>query len=402
MKRLGWRVLLWPVVILAAIATALVGLRPRAVTVEIAEIRRGPLEVAISAEGRTRIHDRFIIAAPVTGKLARIELHRGDMVSVGSTISRIESLPLVPLDPRQRSGAEARLAAAEAANREAAALVEKERSSNEQLKRDRQRAERLVESGDLARQEFERLTSAEAAGRQQLVAAISHAQMAVAEVRAAQAALLSLPSPTAAGIASGTRIEQIPVRSPVTGRVLRLFEESERVVSAGTPLIEISNPGTLELVIEVLSTDAVAIRPGARVSIDRWGGDHALRATVRMIEPAAFTRISALGVEEQRVNVIADLAERPETLGDGYRIEAGIVVWESPDVLKAPVSALFRQDDGWAVYVISGSRALLRKVRIDHRGEKEAELLEGLTEGDKVIIHPAVDLTNGQRIRLKS
>ena len=386
---------------LAVIALAVIALQPRAVTVEVAAVRRGPLEVAISAEGRTRIHDRFVIAAPVTGKLARIELHRGDMVGAGSTVSLIESLPLEPLDPRQRGGGEARLLAAEAARREAEALVEKERAAGGQALRDRQRAERLVESGDLPRQEFERLASVEAVGRQQLVAALSRAQMAVAEVDAARAALRSLPARGVNGGAAASRTETIPVRSPVTGRVLKLYEESERVVTAGTPLIEVSNPATLELVIEVLSTDAVTIRPGTRMSIDRWGGDHPLSATVRLIEPAAFTRVSALGVEEQRVNIIADLHERPETLGDGYRIEARIIVWENPEVLLVPVSALFRQDEDWAVYVAAGSRAILRKVRIEHRGDKDAELLEGLAAGDRVIIHPAVELSNGTRIATK-
>lgn len=392
------------------LAVAILGLRPEPLVVETALVSRGMMQTTVSAGGRTRIQDRFVIAAPVAGKLARLRLRRGDQVAAGALITWIESRPLEPLDPRQRGMAEARLAAAGAARREAEAVVEQARISLSQRERDRQRGERLVESGDLARQEFEQLCSAETAERQQLAAALSRARMAAAESEAARAALLSLSAdglPADLDNGEGGRLERIAVRSPISGRVLRLHEESERVVAAGTPLIEISNPATLELVIEVLSTAAVGLRPGARVIVDRWGGPNPLEATVRLIEPSAFTKVSALGIEEQRVNVIADLAERPEGLGDGFQIEARLVVSETPETLKVPLSAIFREEggaraeDGWATLIVEGARARRRRIRIGRSNEREAEVLEGLSEGMKVIIYPPTELVDGGRISEK-
>lgn len=397
--KIKWRPIGWLLGIAALITLVLLGLRPEPVVVETALVSRGVMRTTVSAGGRTRIHDRFVIAAPVSGKLARLQLRRGDEVAAGALITRIESRPLEPLDPRQRGMAEARLTAAEAAQREVDALVEKARIALNQSERDRQRGERLVESGDLARQEFERLCSAETAERQQLAATLARARMAAAETEAARAALLSLPG-------NGREqdrepVAQVEVRSPISGRVLRLHEESERVVAAGTPLLEISNPATLELVIEVLSTDAVGLRPGARVIVDRWGGSTTLLATVRLIEPSAFTKVSALGIEEQRVNVIADLTERPEGLGDGFQIEARLVVSETPDTLRVPLSAVFREEDGWAVLIVDGARARHRRVILGRSNEREAEVIEGLKEGMKVIIYPPSELTDGGQIEEK-
>lgn len=397
--RIKWRWLIWLLGGAVLISIGLFALRPRPIKVEMAPVLRGRLESTITAEGRTRLHDRFVVAAPVTGMLTRIELHRGDEIRQGSVIAWIEPPPLDPLDPRQRGMAEARLAAAEAAVREATALTDREEASRDQLRRERQRAERLVESGDLPRQDFERTSSAESVAEQQLAAARSRLTAAKAEVAAARAALLSLQSPGNGQRAS----ERIPVASPVSGRVLKLYEESERVVTAGTPLIEISNPSTLELVIEVLSSDAVRIRPGTRVIVDRWGGDRTLRGAVRLIEPSAFTKISALGIEEQRVNIVADLLDAPDTpgaklLGDGYRIETHLIVAEIEQTLKAPLSAIFRQNEGWAVYVAVGDRAEPRSITIGIRSDSEAEVLSGLSAGTMVILHPPNDLKPGARI----
>lgn len=391
------RAVLWLTGAAIVIAAVSLALRPRPMLVEVATIGSGRLETTIPAEGRTRIHDRFVVAAPVTGRLKRIDLHRGDEVARAGIIALIEPAPLDPLDPRQRGVAEARLAAAEAASREAEALIARERTALGQTRRERQRAAELVESGDLPRQEFERLGSAVAAGDQQLLAAEARARVAAAEVEAARAALRSLGSTDSID----RRTETIAVRSPVGGRVLRLYEESERVVTAGTPLIEISNPSTLELVIEVLSSDAVRIRPGAEVIIERWGGDHPLRGTVRLIEPSAFTKVSALGIEEQRVNIVADLLERPEGLGDGYRVESRIVVYRADQSLKVPLSALFRQEEKWAVYIIDGGVAALRPVTIGQRSETEAELVSGVERGARVILHPPGDLRPGIRVAVK-
>ena len=388
----------WVIGLVVVSGVIFLALRPRPIEVEAVTIGRGGLRTTIPAEGRTRIHDRFVVAAPVTGRLRRIDLHRGDNVQAGATVARVDPLPLDPLDPRQRGMAEARLTAAEAAVREAEALVARERTSAAQSQRERERAEKLVESGDLPRQEFERIASTVTAGNQGLAAALARVRIAEAEVEAARAALRSL----SATDPRGRQVEAIPIRAPVSGRVLRLHEESERVVTAGTPLIEISNPATLELVIEVLSSDAVRIRPGAEVIVERWGGDHPLPASVRLIEPSAFTKVSALGIEEQRVNIVADLLERPDALGDGYRIETRIVIDEIGPALKAPLGALFRQNEGWAVYVIAQDRAQSRAVTIGNRSDDEAEVLAGLTAGERVVLHPPNDLKPGARVTSRS
>ncbi len=392
--KIKWKRIFWPMAIVAVVVLGALALRPKPLPVEVATIGVGPLQVTVPAEGKTRVHDRFIIAAPVSGKLERIMLHRGDQLVAGAVITRIEALPLDPLDPRQKATAEARLSAAQAAKQEADALTEKERAEYTQAQRNRERAERLVETGDIPKQEFEQLCSLETAAGQQLAAALSRAKAAAAEVEVARASLLSLETSRH----EQAKTEIVPVRAPVSGRILKLYEESERVVTAGTPLIEVSNPSNLEMVIDVLSTDAVKIRPGAMVLIDRWGGENTLRGTVRSIEPSAFTKISALGVEEQRVNVIADFIERPESLGDGYHVETRIVIWESDHVLLVPLSALFRRQEGWGVFVVENGIARLREISIDHRGDREAEVTQGLASGESVILHPGNEITDGLRV----
>jgi HlyD family secretion protein len=193
----------------------------------------------------------------------------------------------------------------------------------------------------------------------------------------------------------------IELRSPVDGKVLRVVEESERVVQGGTPILSVGEPGRLEIVTDVLSTDAVNIRPGALVLLEGWGGDHPIRARVRLVEPAGFTKISALGVEEQRVNVISDFVDPPGPLGDGYRVECKIVTWTGQDVLKVPLGAVFRRGQGWGAFVVDAGRAKLRDIKIGHRNESEVEILSGLTEGQKVILHPSNALRDGTRVRTK-
>ncbi len=388
--------MLWVIAAGGLAAAAFFGLRPQPVAVESAVAVRGELQTTINAEGRTRVRDRFVVAAPVGGRLSRLRLRRGDRVARGSVVATIEAPPLEPLDPREQGVVEARLTAAQAARREAEAMVARQLTTLAQAERERQRAERLVETGDLSRQEFERWCNVEAAGREELTAARSRQAIAAAEVEAARAALLTNNGRGGAG--RPRQSARIEVTSPIDGRVLRLYEESERVVAAGAPLLEISNPETLELVIEVLSTDAVRLRPEMPVIVERWGGDQPLQGKVRVIEPTAFTRISALGIEEQRVNVIADLPERPGTLGDGYRIEARIIVNQLPDVLKLPLGALFREGDDWAVYLIEKGRAHRRLVSLGQRGEREAEVTAGLREGQRVIQRPPRELRDGDRV----
>lgn len=383
-------------VVLVIIFIIALSLRPVPIRVESASITRGPLQVTVAAEGKTRVRDRFQVAAPITGRLARISLKRGDQVERNSVIARIAPLPLAPLDQRQMAEAEARVAAAEQLQHEAEALVAHTRADCEQAQREYARAEKLVETGDIAQQEFERARNTLQACRQQLEAATFRARAALAEVDVARAALLAVQR---AGQSDNATV--VTVRAPVSGRVLRVLEESERVVQAGTPLLEISNRA-LEIVVDVLSTDAVKIRPGANVLLEGWGGEQILKAHVRMIEPSAFTKISTLGIEEQRVNVIADFIDPSDRLGDGYRIEARIVVYAADELTIAPASALFRQGAQWAVYTIRDGTAHLQLVETGHRTSSVVEIRNGLKEGEIVIVHPASEVAEGKRVTTES
>jgi HlyD family secretion protein len=385
--------------LIAALGTAgvagAIALRPSPVRVEIARVRRGPMRVTVDAEGKTRARDRFVVAAPVSGRLARINLRSGDAVKRDEVIARIDPAPMAPLDPRQLAEAQARVAAAEQLKHEARAVVERARADCGQAGRELARAEKLIETGDVSRQDFERVRNAALTCQQQIEAAKYRASAAASEVEVAKAALIAIQSDGRAG-QSGASATVI-IRAPESGRVLRVAEESERVVMAGAPLVEMSNP-SLEIVIEVLSVDAVKVKPGMPVLIEGWGSEQALEARVRLVEPSAFTKISALGVEEQRVNVIADFIEPAAPLGDGYRVDARIVIWEMNEALKAPLSALFRSGRRWNAFVIENGLAKLREVETGHRADFEVEVLSGLREGDIVIAHPSNLVADGVRV----
>jgi len=334
------------------------------------------------------------VAAPTTGRLLRIDLDEGDVVAAGDVVARIES---VPLDPRDQAAAEARLEAAEAQKSETIARVALARATREQAERTAQRAQRLREEGVLAVEALEEAQLALTQARRELDAALEASHAAEHEVEAARASLIatyggSPPGGAAKGCGQGPCVE---VRAPVAGSVLRVFEESERVVAGGTPLLELGDPLDLELVVDVLSSDAVRIHPGSPVRIEDWGGDHPLRAEVRRVEPSAFTKVSALGVEEQRVNVIADPVDDAAGLGDGYRVEARIEVWRADDVLRVPVSALFRAGDDWAVFVVEDGIARRRPIEVGERGGTQAEVVAHLSEGEKVVLHPSDRLRDG-------
>jgi HlyD family secretion protein len=390
--------------VLALLAWAV--FRPEAVRVEAAEVTRGPLRVTVDEEGETRVRERYVVAAPTTGRLLRIALDEGDRVEAGDLVARIAA---VPLDPRDRAAAQARLEAAEARKSEADVRVGLARSTLDQSRRSAERAERLRAAGTLSAEALEEAQLALTRARREADAARESASAAAHEVEVARAALIAArtgasaasdpaPDPTAdPGCATGPCIE---VRAPVAGSVLRVLEESERIVLAGAPLVEIGDPARLEIVVDVLSTDAVRIRPGADVWIEQWGGDRPLRAKVRRIEPSAFTKVSALGVEEQRVNVLADLLEGAEGLGDGYRVEARIVVWESPEVLRVPASALFRAGEAWAVFAVENGRARQREIELGERGSAQAEVRGHLVEGERVILHPSDRLADGARVEV--
>lgn len=391
---MGLRNLLWMALGMAALAGLVWALRPQPEAVETAEVARGPLEVTVDEEGETRVRDRYVVAAPIAGRVLRIDLDPGDAVAAGEVVARIQP---APLDRRTLAGAEARVEAALANQRAADAAVVRARAALAQAHRDAERMERLHVAGTVADDVFERARLEETTRQQELEAARYAARAAAHELEAARAVLLAAEGGGPADPACGGTDTCVAVRAPEGGRVLRVPVESERVVQAGEPLLEIGDPTRLEVVVDVLSADAVRIEPGALVRVEQWGGGEPLTGRVRRVEPSGFTKLSTLGVEEQRVNVVADLDDAPQTLGDGFRVEARIVTWSDDDVLRVPVSALFRHGDGWAVFVLEGGRAALREIEIGPRSATAARVDGGLEPGERVILHPGDRISEGVR-----
>jgi HlyD family secretion protein len=366
-------------------------LRPTPILVETSKVVEGPMRVTVDEDGETRAHDRFVVAAPIPGRLLRVTLEEGDVVRKNDVVAVIEPLPL---NQQQREELFGRIAAAEAAKRQAEARLEHAREDYEQARRDRQRAEQLGHENVISAQALEQARNSEITGGEELRAARFGVVAAESEVKVARAGLLGVDE-------NGAGRRTISLRSPIAGCVLRVAEKSERVVQAGTPVLIMGDPRKIEVVTDVLTTDAVNIKPGATAWLEGWGGDHPLRARVRLIEPAGFTKISALGVEEKRVNVIADFVDPPSGLGEGYRVETRVVTWESAHVLKIPSSAAFRDRDGWSVFVIHNGRARQRAVQIGHRNQSEAEIVSGIAVGEDVILHPSNQLREGVPVRTR-
>ena len=365
------------------------GLWPQPVPVETARATKGALRVTVNEEGKTRIKQRYVLSAPVAGQLRRIPFKAGAQVQAGQTVlAVIDPLSPTMLDARARALAEARRDAA-------AANLEKARATHTFALSEWRRFEKLYADQSVSIQERE-------AAQLRADSAAKEAAAAQSALRQAQAELaeFSLPAPP------GTNSPCLPreIRAPADGRVLRVFEENGRVVSAGTPLLEIGDPADLEVVVEVLSRDGAAIAPGSRVELEQWGGPDTsqLLGQVRLVEPAAFTKVSALGVEEQRVKVVADLLTPPDqrpSVGDNFRVEARIVVWETNDAIKVPAGALFRQGDQWAAFVLADGRAQLRPVKLGRSGNAESQVLEGLKPGEEVILYPGSRVHPGQRVK---
>lgn len=439
LKRSGYVVL--------AIAVALLivwAFRPRPVLVDIAQVQRGELQVTVDAEGKTRVRDRFVIASETDGHLARITLREGDTVTPGMVVAQIDPLPLNASVQEalgrlaewraQRAGvatqrpkaetiqqARRRIQAAEARQRQAEAKVSQAQAALAQAQRDRDRTQQLAATGAIAQQDREVAELNATTKAEELETAILAAQVEASEVEVARAALAVVQQEQRdpdyllrvydARIAS-TEAELAKLRdeagrtniyAPVAGRVLRIHQKSAQFVTAGTPLLEIADPAKLELVIDVLSTDAVRIKPGNPILIDQ-DIDQAINSTsvqakVRSIEPAAFTKVSALGVEEQRVNVIGDLIDSSQSLGDAYRVDTRIVVWQGRNVLKAPISSLFRCDQSdWCVFVAEQGKAHQRQIVIGHRSDREAEIKQGLQPGETVILYPTEQIKEGIQV----
>jgi HlyD family secretion protein len=381
--------------VLAALIAA--GLWPKPLPVETAGVTRGALTVTVDEEGMTRVKNRFLISAPVAGLLRRIDWKAGATVEAGKTVLAVLETPGAGmLDTRTLAQAEAQVRAAEA-NREAAlAQAARAAAATRLAGTEFERGKMLRAQGALSAQEFDAVqmraeTSAQDARAAEF--ALKVAEFGVEQARV----LLQRGQP---GGAADT--DPLILTSPVDGRILRVLQESARVIPGGFPLMEIGDPAELEARIEVLSRDGVAIPPGARVTLEQWGGPQPLTARVRLVEPSAFTKISALGVEEQRVYVIVDFTGPPEqraTLGDAYRVEAHIVTWEGTSVLKAPTGALFQRSDVWYAYVLEGDTARLRLVKVGHHNGLDTEILSGLAEGDRVIVYPGDRVADGARVR---
>jgi len=386
-----WTRIVYCILALGVVALVVIAFLPSPISVESTVVARGPLRITVDEEGEVRAHDRFVIAAPIAGRLTRVELHDGDAVVAGQAVAVINPLPL---DQRERAELVARVQAAEALKRSADETVAHARADHEQATRDLRRAEELVEGGIVSRQSLELARNAESIANNELQSARFKAEAAASDIKVAKAGLIAIESESGAG-----RI--VTLRSPVRGRVLRVVEKSERVVAAGAPIITVGDPRKFEIVVDLLSTDAVKVTPGAAVILENWGGEAALRARIRTVEPSAFTKVSALGIEEQRTNVVADFVDAPGPLGDGYRVEARIIIWEAESVLKVPTSALFRYDAGWSVFIVEGGKALRRQVEIGHRGQFEAEILSGIEEGASVIVHPTNQINDGSLVETR-
>jgi HlyD family secretion protein len=391
MKRIIKRVFM---ILAAAAAAILIALafRPKPVEVEAARVTKGPLQVTIDEDGETRAHDRFTLAAPIAGRLSRIQFHEGDQVGPETVLATISPLPL---DAREVAEIRARIQSAEARKREAEEQRARWENDHAQALRDLNRARLLAKDRIIAQQELEQAESKQLSTSKEVEAAKFRVQSAAADVEREKAGLVSLEAQQS----QAGRLAAI--RPPTRCRILRILEKSERVVPFGTPIIVLSNPSKLEIVVDLLSTDAVKVKPGAPVIVENWGGPAPLRAKVRTVEPYGFTKVSALGIEEQRANVIADFVDLPTGLGDGYRVDARVVIWESASVLKVPASALFRNGQQWNAFAIENGRTRLLTVEVGHRSSSEVEITKGLDEGANVILHPANDLKDGARVILR-
>ena len=370
-------------------------LRPRSVSVEVETVKPGPLRVTVDEDGRVRVRERYVLSSPLSGTLLRPAVRAGDACAPGATLARI--VPVAPplLDARTRSELQARARAGDDAAQRAEAALALARNQLEQAERNLARAKQLAAAGSISKEALERVQTERDARARDVEVAERGRDVAQHERDAARAALVRTQD-------RRDRPEDAwGVTCPVQGVVLRVLQESEAVVQPGTALFEIGDLGAMEAVADVLTTEAVAIHPGAEVVIDRWGGEAPLQARVRRVEPSAFTKVSALGVEEQRVNVVADLVDPPEQrrgLGDGFRVELHVVTADVPRALLVPLGAIFRQGERWSVFRVEGGRAVLRPVTLGLRNTRAAEVKEGLAEGDTVVLYPGEALENGTRV----
>lgn len=434
---------------LAILTVLILAFRPTPIAVDVAEVKRGDVKVTVDEEGETRIRKRYLVSTPVGGRLARINLDEGDRVTKGEIVAQIDPLPLesdireaqarlrqwqaekggvATQRPKREAIAqgEARIRATVAKQKEAAAKVERAKASLAQAIRDRNRNQRLHADGVISRQEKERSELDATREIRALEAEERIVDSARSEVEAAQEALSILRAeqqdPDYLLDVYDARIASVEaelakltddanrtnIRSPINGYVFRVNQESTKYIEAGTQLLELGDPQDLEIVVDLLSSDAVKVKPGATMFLEHWGGESSLQAKVRYIEPSAFTKVSALGVEEQRVNVIADFVDAEIPLGDRYRLETRTVVWSGEDVLVIPLSALFRCESGnnmvlantWCTFVVENNQAQKRQIKVSQRSNFEAVIEDGLQTQEKVILHPNEQITSGTKVKV--
>lgn len=397
----SWRGRIGYLLLALAVAAGIgYGFMPRPVAVELVPAHKGSLAVTVDEEGKTRVRERYVVAAPVAGQARRITLKVGHAVTPGQVVAHIDPAPSASLDPRTRAQAMARVEAAQASLKAASENVRVAEAEAVLAQQELARAETLAREKFVSQAAVDQARARLQAGQATRQAAEYAMQVARAEVAAARAALIQ-----ATALARGGPAETLKVTAPVAGHVLAVPHESEGIVQPGQALVEIGNPQALEVVVEVLSTAAVKIQAGSKVLLDRWGGEQTLEGRVRVVEPAGFTKVSALGVEEQRVRVIVDLASPPEQwqpLGDGYRVEASFVLWQGDELLLIPTSALFRHHDGWAVFAVRAGKAHLTPVKIGQRNGLDAQVLEGLKVGDPVIAHPDDKIADGVKVKARN
>ena len=400
MNRIWLRKGTWMLAGVIAVGLLLWAFAPRPVEVEAATVTRGAFRKTVDEDGKTRVRDRYVVSAPIPGRLLRVDLKAGAAVVPGALLARLAPAAPAPLDARTELEFRERLGAAEATRLRASASVERAAVALEQAKADEIRASKLADQGFASRQALESAQREVELKAKELAAAQFDGHAAEHQVAMAQAAL-SRYRQDAGGKSPGAVWE---IRSPVAGSVLRVVQESEAVVASGSPILEIGDPRALEVVVDVLTTDAAAIRPGAEVALEHGVGEPVLVGRVRLVEPAAFTKVSALGVEEQRVNVLIDFVSPTAAwgnLGDGHRVDARITVDTREDAVLVPLSALFRNGDGWAVFVVDGGRARLRPTSTGPRNGKVAVVVGGLEPGAQVIAYPGDAVSDGARVEVR-
>lgn len=391
----GPRILL-ALLVLALAAALVFALRKPAIEVETGQVSRGPLTVTVDDLGETRVRDLYVVSAPVTGQLLRVPLKPGTLVVANKTVlTKIQPMRPAPLDARAYAQAQAQVRSLQDRLSADQSRVSRTRAELALAERDFGRTSELAGRGFVSTANLDRARSVRDAARAAVSEAMQATQATAHDLESARAALLESST-------SATGTSAVSVTSPVAGYVLQVQQESERAVVAGTPLVEIGDPRQLEIATDLLSSDAVRVKPGARVLIEDWGGERPLQGRVQQVEPYGFTKVSALGVEEQRVNVIIDFAEplkAIQRLGHGYRATVRIAVWSAQNVIKVPISALFRTEGEWSVFTVDKtSHARLRKVTIGHMNDEQAEVLNGLSVGDKVVLHPSDKLADGLKV----